>query len=65
MNKIIIQDFCSPQEMTQICKDKDFSIETGNTKLHGKLIIHYAHGVPRKVEFNNVKDILQYKMTLP
>lgn len=58
MNKIIIQDFCSPEEMTQICKNKDFSIETGNTKFHGKITIHFAHGVPKKVETNLVEDVI-------
>jgi len=25
---------------------------------HGKVIIHFAHGLPRKVEINKVEDIV-------
>jgi len=26
-------------------------------KFHGKVIIHFAHGIPKKVEVNKVEDI--------
>jgi hypothetical protein len=35
----------------------DVTIKEIDDKFHGKLIIHFANGVPKKIEVNKVEDI--------
>ncbi|QGH73453.1 MAG: hypothetical protein [Podoviridae sp. cty5g4] len=37
--------------------NKDCKIKEIDDKFHGQLIIHFAHGVPKKIECNLVEDI--------
>jgi len=51
MNKILLQ--------TE--DNKVILIKEIDEKFHGKLVIHFANGIPRKVEVNKVEDV---KITL-
>lgn len=39
-------------------KNENILIKELNKEFHGKLIIHFANGIPRKNEINFVEDIL-------
>jgi len=48
MNKIILQN--ENGKTIIIIKEID-------KLFHGKVVIHFAHGIPRKVEVNKVEDV--------
>ena len=48
MNKIILQS--ENKKDTILIKEVE-------DKFHGKIVIHFAHGVAKKVEVNKVEDI--------
>lgn len=39
------------------CKNTDQKITEIDEEFHGHLTIHFAHGVPRKTEYNFVRDV--------
>ena len=49
MNKILFQS--GDKKTTIVIKEVD-------ARFHGKLVIHFAHGVPKKKETNDVEDIV-------
>lgn len=53
MNKLVLQ-----RDSSKYQNEPNVSIEHIEDKFHGKLTIHFAHGIPKKVEINNVKDII-------
>jgi len=55
MNKLLLQ-----RDSSKYPNGQNISIEQIDEKFHGKLTIHFAHGVPKKIEINNVKDIITF-----
>lgn len=53
MNKIILQ-----KDSKKYPNDYNVNIKEIDEKFHGKLTIHFANGIPRKVETNKVEDII-------
>lgn len=41
------------------CKNTDQKIKEIDEKFHGQITIHFAHGVPKKTEYNLVEDVKQ------
>lgn len=53
INKIVLHEENKPP----------LTIENVGDKFHGYITIHFSHGVPRKVESNEVKDVkIEVKM---
>ena len=53
MNKLLLQ-----RDSSKHPNETDICIDNVEDKFHGKFTIHFAHGIPKKVEINSVKDVI-------